>query len=379
MDRRSFLQLGGAVGASALFAPKLAFAQAATDRRFLFIIQRGAADGLSIVAPTGDPAFAATRGELAQPLASGIKLDSTFTLHPALVETGRMFAARQAAFVTAVASPYRDRSHFDGQNVLETGGSLPYRLSDGWMNRLVKTMAADPRAIAFSPTVPAALRGSARVSSFAPSGLPAPAQDLMMRVGELYAADHQLGPLWNAALEARHEAGSLTDVKGAGAAGMLAAKMMAGPGGSRIGMIETDGWDTHSAQNARLNNQLKNLDALLAAYRDGLGADWGSTLVIVATEFGRTARINGTNGTDHGTGSAALLMGGALAGGRVYGDWPGLAPAALYENRDVRPTTDLDALIATVLAQHYRQDGTRLGATLFPETSPKPLTARMIA
>lgn len=379
MDRRSFLQLGGALGAASLFAPRFAFAKAATDRRFLFVIQRGAADGLGIVAPTGDPAHAGLRGDLAADLASGTRLDSTFTLHPAMAETAKLFAARQALFVHAVASPYRDRSHFDGQNVLETGASLPYRLKDGWMNRLVRTMPADPHAIAFAPTVPAALRGSAAVTSYAPSGLPDASQDLMIRVGDLYAKDRELGPLWNEALAARKQAGDLADGKGAAAAGALAARMMKGAEGARIGMIETDGWDTHSGQRGRLAGQLKGLDALVAAYRDGLGPDWQNTLVLVATEFGRTAKANGTGGTDHGTGSVAMLMGGGLNGGRVLGDWPGLSAGALYEGRDVRPTTDLDALIATALGQHFGQEEGRLGATLFPETSPKALKAQIIA
>lgn len=378
MDRRSFIRASGLIAASSMFAPKLAFAKATGDRRFLFIIQRGAADGLAIVAPTGDPAYSGLRADLMKPLEGGTKLDSMFTLHPALAETGKMFAARQASFVHAVASPYRDRSHFDGQNVLETGGSLPYRLEDGWMNRLVRTMPADPHAIAFAPTVPAALRGPAPVSSYAPSALPSASDDLMIRVGDLYASDKQLGPLWNEALAARKQAGSLADAKGAAAAGSLAARMMGGAEGARIGMIETDGWDTHSGQNGRLAVQLKNLDALVAAFRDGLGPDWNDTLVLVATEFGRTARQNGTGGTDHGTGSVAMLIGGALAGGKVLGDWPGLGTNALYEQRDLRPTTDLDSLIATALAKHFGQDDIRLARALFPDIQPQRARTRLV-
>jgi uncharacterized protein (DUF1501 family) len=263
--------------------------------------------------------------------------------------------------------------------VLETGGSLPYRLRDGWMNRLVATMPDDPKAIAFSPTVPPALRGAAQVASYAPSNLPDASQDLLIRVGDLYQADKQLGPLWNQALSARAQAGDLASARGAAAAGALAAKMMAGPNGARIGMVETDGWDTHSGQKGRLNAQLTGMDAMLAAFREGLGADWSNTLVLVATEFGRTARENGTGGTDHGTGSVAWLLGGAVSGGKVVADWPGLSQAALYEDRDLKPTTALDSLIATALAQQFGQDPVRLAATLFPETGAKPLPKLLVA
>lgn len=153
--------------------------------------------------------------------------------------------------------------------------------------------------------------------------------------------------------------------KGA-ATGTLASKMMLGDG-ARVVMIETNGWDTHSAQRGRLNAQLKDLDQMLGALKGGLGPEWANTLVVVATEFGRTARPNGTGGTDHGQGSAAMLLGGGVAGGRVVADWPGLSGAALYEGRDLKPTTDLDALIAGALAQHYGLEPARVIAALFPE------------
>src|SRR5213595_3261726 len=161
LSRRSFIAAGGAATTLATLGfPKMAFARAATDRRFVFIIQRGAADGLHIVAPTGDPAYSGLRGDFAQDLATGTKLGSFFRLHPALGETAKLYAAKQALFVHAVASPYRDRSHFDGQNVLETGGSAAYQLRDGWMNRLLGLLPqGEAKAIAVSATVPVAMRG----------------------------------------------------------------------------------------------------------------------------------------------------------------------------------------------------------------------------
>lgn len=378
LDRRDFI-VGTSVAAAAMVAqPRLAFAAADTDRRFLFIIQRGAADGLAILAPTGDPAYSGLRGDLAADATAGTRVVPMFTLHPALAETAKLFAAKQASFVHAVASPYRDRSHFDGQNVLESGAAGAYRLRDGWMNRLVGQLPGD-KAIALSPAVPLALRGPAPVSSFAPSSLPDAADDLMIRAGDLYARDAQLGPLWNEALAARSRAGDLATGRGGAAIGALAARQMSGPEGARIGMIETNGWDTHTGQRARLAAQLKSLDETIAAFRDGMGAAWSRTVVLVATEFGRTARANGTGGTDHGTGAMTLLAGGALAGGRVLADWPGLSPNALYEGRDLKPTTDLDSLVAALVAQHFALDPARTMATLFPESRGAPVRQSLIA
>ena len=338
-------------------------------------------DGLHIVAPTGDPAYAGLRGDFAQDFANGAKLDGFFLLHPALAGTAQMYSDRQALFVHAVASPYRDRSHFDGQNVLETGGSGAYRLKDGWMNRLLGLLPPEEaKALAVSSTVPMALRGSHEVSSYAISQLPSPSDDLLARVTSLYEGDQQLHALWSAALETRMRAGGPMQEKGGQkgtATGALAAKMLVGDG-ARIAMIETNGWDTHSAQRGRLAAQLKDLDQLLGALKTGLGADWANTLVVVATEFGRTARPNGTGGTDHGQASVAMLLGGTVAGGKVIADWPGLSNASLYEGRDLKPTTDLDSLIAGALAQHYRLAPARVMTTLFPETKGSAIRQPLI-
>jgi len=380
--RRQFLSTG-ALGASALFvAPGLALAGAPTDQRFVFIIQRGAADGLDIVRPVGDPAFAGLRGRLIDDQAAGTRLDAMFTLHPSLVQIGAMYAQRQALFVHAVASPYRERSHFDGQNVLETGGAQPYAVRDGWMNRLVAMMpGAQEAAIAIAPTVPVALRGPVQVASFAPSPLPHAADDLMTRVTALYDADAQLHGPWAAALETQ----GLSAEAGAGGArqdpaslGRLTAGFLTKPAGPRIAMLETLGWDTHSAQKPRLANQLKNLDAMIAAMRDGLGPVWARTTILVATEFGRTAAANGTGGTDHGTGSVAMLIGGAVNGGRVIADWPGLSAGNLYQARDLRPTAALDALIAGAAAESFNLDPDRVGRGLFAQATSARVLSGLI-
>ena len=379
MDRRNFMGAGSLLAASLFFAPRVLFAQAATERRFVFIIQRGGADGLHTVIPYAEPAYASLRGALAVDPAGALKLDASFALHPTLAELHRLYAAGQASFFHAVASPYRDRSHFDGQNVLETGGSAPYALKDGWLNRLVGILPRQGKeAIAFSPAVPMALRGAHEVASYAPSALSQPNEDLMLRVDQLYAGDAQLHALWSAALEARGMAGGMggggANRRDASALGRMAAGFLARTDGPRLAMIETAGWDTHSAQNERLPRQLRALDLLIGGLREGLDVAWDNTLILVATEFGRTVAVNGTRGTDHGTGAVAMLVGGAVQGGRVIADWPGLAPGDLFEQRDLKPTLALDALIASACAEAFQLDPERTARVLFPNAARgKPL------
>ncbi|KQM66676.1 MULTISPECIES: DUF1501 domain-containing protein [unclassified Sphingomonas] len=377
-DRRNFL-IGGAAVLSAAFAPRLAYARAATDRRFVFIIQRGAADGLAMVIPTGDPAFASLRGAWAEDAAAARKLDGMFALHPALTGMAGLYDSGQALFAHAVALPYRDRSHFDGQNVLETGGAAAYAVRDGWLNRLLMLLPREEaRAIAVAATVPLALRGARDVASYAPSALPDASGDLMARVTQLYADDPQLHALWAQAMQTRQlaqEAGGNAG-RDAAATGALAARLLAPADGARIAMIETGGWDTHAGQRGRLNTQLKALDGMVGALKTGLGPAWDRTLVLVATEFGRTARINGTGGTDHGTAAATMLLGGTVLGRRVVADWPGLAK--LYEDRDLTPTTDLDALIAGAVAGHFGIDPARAMTTLFPGSIGRRSVAGLI-
>ncbi|GAA0306948.1 DUF1501 domain-containing protein [Sphingomonas oligophenolica] len=370
-DRRSFIG-AGAIGAAALaFAPRMAFARAETDKRFVFIIQRGAADGLGTVAPVGDPAFAGARGVLAEDFQGAAKLDPMFALHPSLDTIGRLYTGGQALFAHAVASPYRDRSHFDGQNVLETGGAGAYQVKTGWLNRMLGLLPpSQARAIAVAATVPLALRGSHEVSSYAPSALPRASDDLLQRVSMLYEGDSQLHALWSEAMGTRALTSDMADDNGrnAVATGALAAKLLVPENGARIAMIETGGWDTHAQQRARLGLQLRGLDGMVGALQAGLGPLWADTMVLVATEFGRTVAVNGTAGTDHGTASSAMLLGGGVRGGRVLADWPGLAPAALFEGRDLKPTLQLDALIAGAAAEHFGVEPGRTIAALFPDS-----------
>ena len=379
MNRRDFIRLLSIGSATLLASPYISFANANTDRRFIFIIQRGAADGLNTVIPYADPNYAKLRGALAIDSAQAFKLDGMFALHPALAETAKLYTAGQALMVHAVASPYRERSHFDAQNVLETGGSAPYQLKDGWMNRLLTLLpSAQNEAIAFASTVPMALRGKVEVTSYAPSALPQASDDLLMRVSQLYANDAQLNPIWAAAMDARNMSDDTSNKQDPASFGKLAASFLARADGPRIAMIETGGWDTHTAQSTRLAKQLSSLDILIAALRDGLsdGAGskgstglWQKTTVIVATEFGRTAAANGTGGTDHGTGSTAMILGGDIKGGRVLADWPGLNQSNLYEGRDLKPTLNLDSLIASITSASFGLAPDSVSKTLFPEAN----------
>ncbi len=367
LNRRHLLTAGLATG-TATILPKMAWAAADTDRRFIFVLQRGAADGLGILAPTGDPSFAPLRGELAA--TTGTKLDSLFTLHPAMTETANLFAQKQAAFAHAIASGYRERSHFDGQNVLECGAARPYGRDDGWMNRLLSLLpGSERRALALATAVPLALRGTAEVGSYAPSRLPDADTGLMERVAMLYAEDAQLAPLWSSAIQTEAMAATTENAgRGGAAAGKLIASLMNGAEGARMIMVESNGWDTHVNQMGRLNGLLKGVDDMIAAIRTDLGPAWSKTVVLVATEFGRTALVNGTKGTDHGTASAAMLYGGGLAkGGTIMADWPGLATGQLYEGRDLKPTMRFERLVIDTLSAHYGIEPGKLQRTVFPD------------
>ncbi|QTD56771.1 DUF1501 domain-containing protein [Parasphingorhabdus cellanae] len=368
--RRSVIAAGLSGLAMSVAYPGMAWASAATDKRFVFILQRGAADGLATIAPTGDPDYLPARGDLAQEALTGNKLDSFFTLHPAMVESAKLYREKQARFLHALASGYRERSHFDAQNVMESGAMQPYGRDDGWMNRLLSLLPAESaKAMAIAPAVPLILRGPVPASSYEKSRAKGPDGDLMQRVAMLYAEDPALSSLWQDALAADAMANMQQgQMRGGAAIGSMAAGLMSGLAGARVLMLETNGWDTHSRQKGRLGNQLKQADALIAALRDGLGENWNNTLVLVATEFGRTVAFNGTGGTDHGTGSAAMLFGGALKnGGTVQADWPGLAPANLLDNRDLRPTMRFEAMVTGALSDHYGIEPGQMKKTLFPD------------
>lgn len=390
-SRRALL-LGGASFAAWAHLPKFARAADGRDPRLVVVILRGALDGLATVAPTGDPDYAGLHGSIALspdgPHAATM-LDSFFALHPAMPEFARMYKARHAAVIHAVATPYRDRSHFDGQDVLESGFAGPGRVQSGWLNRALEALPKGERVmsgLAIGATAPLVLRGAAPTVGWTPVALPQADDDTAMRLVDLY---HHRDPALASALSQGLRLGKTAqgdDMRpkpGTNNAGAMrrvargAAKLMAADDGPRIAALAFDGWDTHANEGGpvgRLALLLSGLDGALAEFESGLGERWRDTVMVIATEFGRTARINGTQGTDHGTGTIALLAGGAVKGGQVISDWPGLKPASLYEGRDLAPTTDLRAAIKGVLYDHLGVAERVLAETVFPDSAPvKPM------
>ncbi len=390
-SRRALL-VGGASFAAWAYLPKFARAADGRDPRLITIILRGALDGLATVAPVGDPDYAGLHGSIAL-LADGphaaTMLDSFFALHPSMPEFARMYRDKQAAVIHAVSTPYRDRSHFDGQDVLESGFAGPGRVQSGWLNRALEGLPKGERVmsgLAVGATTPLVLRGAAPTVGWAPVSLPAAADDTAARLLDLYRhRDPALASALSQGLRLEKTA-SGDDMKtkpGGNNAGLMrqvargAAKVMAADDGPRIAALAFDGWDTHANEGGpvgRLAQLLSGLDGALGEFQTVLGERWRDTVVVVATEFGRTARINGTEGTDHGTGTIALLAGGAVKGGRVISDWPGLKPSNLYEGRDLAPTSDLRAALKGVLHDHLGISETVLAKNVFPDSAQvKPM------
>jgi uncharacterized protein (DUF1501 family) len=388
------------LGSGALFAwaymPKLARAEG-RDPRLLVVVLRGGLDGLAMVAPVGDPDWVKLRGEKGLALdgkSPALPLDALFALNPAMPNLNRLYRAQQATIVHATATPYRERSHFDGQDVLESGYDRPGHLDSGWLNRALALLEADgrinphgARALAVGPVTPLVVRGPAPVMSWVPQRLLPASEDTQARLLDLYLhTDAKLAR----ALQGRRDLLELARAGGIGAVtapaderiagiarvrqyftdvAVTAAKYLARPDGPRVGAVGVSGWDTHineGATGGQLANLLGALDATIPAFEQNMGDAWKETVVVFITEFGRTARINGTDGTDHGTGTVAWMVGGALKGGRVIADWPGLKEADLYEERDLKATVDLRAVLKGLLQDHLRVDQRALAASVFP-------------
>src|ERR1700736_2769100 len=397
-SRRELLLASGTLFAWA-YVPRLARAEG-RDPRLLVIVLRGALDGLAAVAPVGDPDWQTLRGDKALTLhgpTPALALDSFFALNPAMPNLHRLYKSGAATIVHATATPYRERSHFDGQDVLESGLAKPGTADTGWLNRALAALEPegrlDPngrRTFAVGRITPLVVRGPAPVLSWVPPRLPPVSDDTTMRLLDLY---RHTDPTFARVLEERvglaaiAKVGSMNSEPGderpviqgggiaqvrtyfADAAG-AAAKFLAEPEGPRVGALAFDGWDTHVNEGivqGRLADLLGALDGAIAAIESKMGDAWHETVVVLVTEFGRTARLNGTDGTDHGTATVALLVGGALKGGRVIADWPGLKEADLYEKRDLKPTADLRAVLKGLLRDHLRADEGKLEAAVFPD------------
>jgi len=401
-SRRRFLQLGIAAGGA--FCARFAFAApAAGDARFVFIILRGALDGLAAVPPCADPDYPRLREQLAigAPGTSdgALALDGQFGLNPGLSFVHEAYAAREALVIHAVATPYRERSHFDGQDVLESGLIRPHLSQTGWLNRAAAALPAGAvhgaeLGLALGQNVPLVLRGPAPIASWSPSRLPDIDEDTMQRIADRYASDPILSQRLAQALVTDRMAAESPEMSSTrpssamprpGAARYIetvqtAAGFLKREDGPAVAVFDTTGWDTHfneGGSQGQLTQRLAALDAALRAFKDSLGATWQRTVVLIATEFGRTAAANGTRGTDHGTATAALLLGGAVRGGRVICDWPGLSAPSLHEGRDLRPTLDMRSVIKSVLRDHLNISPRKLDADVFPDNA-QPYLADLI-
>jgi uncharacterized protein (DUF1501 family) len=380
----------------------LAGAAGSAAPRLALVILRGGMDGLSAVPVPGDPAFAPARGALAEFGEPALALDGPFALHPALSRLHGLYHSKNAAIVHATGLPYKERSHFEAQQLLESGGERPYALSTGWLGRALA--ASQGKGLALQAAVPLILRGSADIDSWAPSALPDPSPDLLQRLERLYEHDPALAQALRRARGLRSDdagamamggamvmAGAvpppgLSPMGSATAATPLAvqlaqraAEFLALPAGPQAAVLEMGGWDTHANQAApqgALAANLRRLDEALGAMCQGLQSSpglWERSVVLVMTEFGREVAINGTQGTDHGSGGAAFVLGGRVHGGRVLADWPGLAPQQRFEGRDLRITTDLRSVWKTALAQHLRVADSAIARDVLPGSAALPL------
>ncbi|TPL75753.1 DUF1501 domain-containing protein [Mesorhizobium sp. B2-3-15] len=397
-SRRAVLTNGGALFAWA-YLPRFARAADNRDPRLIVIVLRGALDGLSTVGPVGDPDYAGLHGDIALSLTgphAALPLDAFFAVNPAMPVFARLFKNKQAAVVHAAATGYRERSHFDGQDVLESGFAGPGHVATGWLNRALENLPAGDRVatlggLAVGPSTPLVIRGAAPVLGWAPQSLPAPASDLAARVLDLYQhRDPVLAVALQKGLDADRMAlddqmgaktmkpkGGLDSAAGMRQAAQGAARLIAADDGPRVAALAFDGWDTHvneGGATGRLASLLGGLDGAFEEFEKGLGERWKDTAIVAITEFGRTARVNGTVGTDHGTGTVVLLAGGAIKGGRVIADWPGLKPAQLYQQRDLAPTSDVRAVLKGLLADQFGLSASVLGEKVFPDSGAvKPM------
>ncbi|WP_299727476.1 DUF1501 domain-containing protein [uncultured Tateyamaria sp.] len=374
LSRRDFLFRSGLVGCSLAASPLLtpvSFAAAPWDTRLVVIILRGGMDGLDVVQPYGDPAFAALRATLSGgPEQGAHDLDGYFALHPGLGALMPMWRAGQLAFMHAVSTPYRDkRSHFDGQDLLEAGTATLSGARDGWLNRMLQAVpgVTAQTAYAIGRDNMRLLTGAADVANWSPDA----ELTLSPRAERLLDLVTEPDPALHAALsEARLLAasGPGPDKKRAAdhvqVAEFAALQLSAE---SRIAAFSLNGWDTHGGQKRALGNALGRLaDTLLTLEKRMAGGVWDKTAVVAMTEFGRTVRQNGTQGTDHGTGGLMVLAGGAVRGGRVYGQWPGLGEGDLYQDRDLMPTGDVRAHAAWIMRGLTGLDHAALEGAVFP-------------
>ena len=364
-NRRQSLALLAGVSLSCL--PQISFAKGIEGRKFIFVILRGGMDGLAALIPD-DKEIEGLRGSILPAPNARLNLDNGFRLHPSFSGLKKLYSEGEAAFIHAASTPYRDRSHFEGQDALETLGRGGAK--DGWLNRALKINGGS--GLAVGRAVPLAMKGSAPVTNWSPPIFKTTSDDLMRRLADLYADDPMLAASLAAANDtsamemdlSRREARRFTKEYTIALSSL--GRLMSEPGGPGVGMVGLDGWDTHDGQPNRLNRSFAALDEALIALKDSLGATWQNSCIVVASEFGRTAAANGTKGTDHGTGGLTMLLGGAVKGGKVHGDWPGVKKPALYEDRDLYPANDIAAILKGVMRDHLGLSRSTLDTRIFP-------------
>jgi uncharacterized protein (DUF1501 family) len=359
MDRRSFMKQMCLGGIATFALPGVTFAQVRHGGRFVFVLLRGGFDGLAAVVPYGDDAYAQIRSGFAFEEAELFALNDTFGLAPGLAPLRELWQANELVAVHAMAIPYRTRSHFDGQAILETGIDRPVGSSDGWMNRLLQVMSGQRSGIAIAAGMPRLLTGSYEVQTWSPTQLGAVDDAYLQRLGALYRNDKALYGRFEAAIQQQETVGEEPMARGSarrnGVTPIMraAAKILRQDTGPNIAAMEFSGWDTHANQGlagGALDRLLAQLAEGLIAFRADMGPAWSTTTVVVMTEFGRTARPNGTRGTDHGTAGAGFVMGPKIAKSAVYADWPGLDDRSLFEGRDLKPTLDVRSVLKAAIA-----------------------------
>ncbi len=377
-SRRGFL-LGSAASLS-LGGASLQVRAAQTDSRFVLIFLRGAMDGLDVVVPYGDMDLKPWRAKLVLPEPNqpgGLAdLGGFFGLHPALKTMHALYEANELLPIHAVAGPNRSRSHFEAQDMMEIGAET--RMTSGWLNRIAGLLPPAPHcdvAFTLGSMPPLILHGPTPTTTWDPfHPRPRVSPGFYDSIVAMHANDARTGAEIADGLRERHYIDGVlagTSYEGISPGfprlARAAARMLAAPDGPRLAELDLDGWDSHSWQQPMLAGSLPKLDEGIAVLRAGLAEVWSQTAILVLTEFGRTVRVNGTNGTDHGTGTVAFLMGGGVAGGRVLADWPGLGRAQLFEDRDLQPTLDIRAVAKGIVGPHLGLSPAGL-ATVFPDS-----------
>lgn len=358
MDRRTFVRQMCWGGLATFALPGISFAQVKANGRFVFVLLRGGFDGLAAVVPYGDAAYQSLRGGFAFEEGELFPLSDLFGLAPGLSPMRELWQANELVTLHSMAIPYRTRSHFDGQAILETGIDRPIGSADGWLNRLLQVMAGRRSGIAIAAGMPRSLTGSFEVQTWSPTQLGAVDDAYLQRLGALYRTDKALYGRFEAARQQQDLTGEEPMARGGARRGGItplmqaAAKILRQDNGPNIAAVEFSGWDTHANQGlagGALDRLLGQLAEGLMAFRTDMGPAWASTTMVVMTEFGRTARPNGTRGTDHGTAGAGFIIGPKVARSAAFADWPGLADGSLFEGRDLKPTLDVRAALKAAI------------------------------